>query len=164
MATGGVERARKAIELTVEEAKRVRELKVNPHIPSREPSFYEDFTLRGIRLDRVEPGRVICSFRVPPRFTDRSGNLAPGAIANLVDELGAIVKHKETPPMDVSVNMSMSFMSTAKVDDELEITSSLRGELGHIYVTSVLITKKSTGEIVAEGQHSLFRKVLSSRL
>ncbi|KAK9994146.1 hypothetical protein SO802_023849 [Lithocarpus litseifolius] len=38
------------------------------------------------------------------------------AIANLVDEVGGAVVHVEVLPMNVSVDMSISFLSTAKLD------------------------------------------------
>uniref|UniRef100_A0A803NDA1 Uncharacterized protein n=1 Tax=Chenopodium quinoa TaxID=63459 RepID=A0A803NDA1_CHEQI len=47
---------------------------------------------------------------------DRNGNLASDTIANLVDELGAVVIYREGLPMNVSVTMSISYVSTAKVD------------------------------------------------
>ena len=50
---------------------------------------------------------------------DRTGKLASGAIANLVDEVGGAVVHVEGLPMNVSVDMSISFLSTAKLDVSL---------------------------------------------
>lgn len=47
---------------------------------------------------------------------DADGNLAPGAIANLVDELGGAVITSQGVPAKVSVDMSISYMSAAKVD------------------------------------------------
>lgn len=49
-------------------------------------------------------------------WQDRNGNLANGAIANLVDEVGGAVVYVEGLPMKVSVDMSISFVSTAKVN------------------------------------------------
>lgn len=46
---------------------------------------------------------------------DRTGKLVNGAIANLVDEVGGAVVHVEGLPMNVSVDMSISFLSTAHV-------------------------------------------------
>lgn len=46
---------------------------------------------------------------------DRSGKLASGAIANLVDEVGGAVIHEEGLPMNVSVDMSISFLSSVRV-------------------------------------------------
>lgn len=43
--------------------------------------------------------------------------MAPGAIVNLVDEVGAAAAVKiKGQPMAVSVNMSVSFLSAAKVN------------------------------------------------
>lgn len=49
-------------------------------------------------------------------WQDRNGNLANGAIANLVDEVGGAAVYVEGLPMKVSVDMSISFVSTAKVN------------------------------------------------
>lgn len=46
---------------------------------------------------------------------DSTGKLATGAIATLVDEIGGAVIHEEGLPMNVSVDMSISFLSTADV-------------------------------------------------
>ncbi|XP_030964122.1 acyl-coenzyme A thioesterase 13-like [Quercus lobata] len=153
-----MEKAREFLELSSEESESVSRLIIHPHRVGHEPSFYDDFALRGIRVDRVEPGLVSCTFKVPRRLTDRTGKLASGAIANLVDEVGAAVVHVEGLPMNVSVDMSISFLSTAKLDDELELTSRVLGRKGGYSGTVVLIRNKATGELIAEGRHSLFGK------
>ncbi|CAE6019990.1 unnamed protein product [Arabidopsis arenosa] len=124
-------------------------------------SFYEDFSLRGIRVNRVEPGFISCYFKVPLRLTDRDGNLANGAIANLVDEVGGALVHVEGLPILVSVDMSIAFLSKAKVGEELEITSRLLGERGGYKGTIVVVRNKMTGEIIAEGRHSMFGRQAS---
>ncbi|PON42767.1 Thioesterase domain containing protein [Parasponia andersonii] len=127
--------------------------------PSRvDSAFYYDFALKGIRVDRVEPDLVVCTFKVPARLTDRKGRLASGAIATLVDLVSAAVVRREGLPMNVSVDMSISFLTTANVDDELEITSRTVGQIGGYFGTSVLLKNKATGELIAEGRHSMFRK------
>ncbi|KAJ4725646.1 acyl-coenzyme A thioesterase 13 [Melia azedarach] len=156
-----MEKAKEFLELNEEESESVSRLTIHPHRVGVESSFYEDFALRGIRVDRVEPGFVSCTFKVPPRLADRNGNLANGAIANLVDDVGASVVHVEGLPMKVSVDMSISFVSTAKVNDELEITARVLGQNGGYCGTTVLIKNKATGEIIAEGRHSLFGKQAS---
>ncbi|KAK6927061.1 Thioesterase domain [Dillenia turbinata] len=142
--------------LTEEEHERVSRLPFKNDF-----KFYEDFALLGMHVDLVKPGLVSCSFKVPPRLTDGNGNLASGAIANLVDEVGAAVIYVEGLPMNVSVDMSMSYLSTAKLHDELEITSRLLGRKGGYSGTLVLIKNKTTGEVIAEGRHSLFGKPAS---
>ncbi|XP_038901890.1 uncharacterized protein LOC120088569 [Benincasa hispida] len=150
-----MEKAKQLLELTRKESDAVEKLSVRPK-KAGELCFYTFFALRGIRVDRVEPGLVVCTLKVPPRLTDRSGKLASGAIANLVDEIGCSVIYDEALPEPVSVDMSISYMSTADVDDEVEIVSKLLGQKGRYSGTSVIIKNKRNGEIVAEGRHSLF--------
>ncbi|XP_074270904.1 uncharacterized protein LOC141594811 [Silene latifolia] len=154
-----MEKAQQLVALSEEESESVYRVAVNPHEFQVGPSFYEDFALRGIRVNRVEPGIIFCSFKVPPRLIDRDGNLAAGAIANLVDIVGNALIYKVNKPMNVSVNMCISYLSNAKLDDELEVTSRLLGKIGAVSGTSVIIKNKATGDIVAEGRHSLFSKL-----
>ncbi|CAB4282318.1 unnamed protein product [Prunus armeniaca] len=151
-----MEKAKRSLELTDDESEAVSRLAVRPHRAGAGPSLYEYFALRGIQVDRVEPGLVVCTFKVPPHLSDRSGRLANGAIANLVDEVGGAVVHVEGLPMNVSVDMCISYMSTAKLHDELEITSRVLGQRGGYSGMIVLMRNKVTGEVIAEGRHSLF--------
>lgn len=59
--------------------------------------------------------------------------MASGAIANLVDEVGGAVVHVEGLPMNVSVDMSISFLSTAKLD------VSQPGILKHLQVFDMVL-------------------------
>ncbi|XP_008785432.1 acyl-coenzyme A thioesterase 13-like isoform X1 [Phoenix dactylifera] len=162
-----MEKAREALSVGAGESERVASLDVRPHRAGDAASFYEGFALRGIRVDLIQRGSLSCTFKVPPRLTDVNGNLSAGAIANLVDEVGGAVMHADGHRMKVSVDMSISYMSTAKVDnligeqDELEITSSVLGHKGAYTGTYVLLRNKTTGEIVAEGRHSLFGNLKS---
>lgn len=61
---------------------------------------------------------------------DRSGKLATGAIANLVDEVGGAVIHDEGLPMSVSVDMSISYLSTAKLDVSELVHLNIHSEIG----------------------------------
>ncbi|KAF3439536.1 hypothetical protein FNV43_RR17814 [Rhamnella rubrinervis] len=153
-----MEKAKRFLKPTNEESESVARLSVPVHQIGVNSSFYEYFSLRGIRVDRVEPGFVACTFKVPPRLTDRTGKFASGAIANLVDEVGGAVIHVEGLPMNVSVDMSISYLSTARLNDELEITSRVLGQRGGYSGTIVLLRNKATGEVIAEGRHSLFRQ------
>ncbi|XP_073037603.1 uncharacterized protein [Primulina eburnea] len=86
-----------------------------PHRPHHESSFFEYFILRGVKFHSLQHDSFSCSFQVPPRLTDENGNLAVGAISALVDEIGAAAIHREGLAMDVSVDMSISYLSPAKV-------------------------------------------------
>ncbi|KAM6597296.1 hypothetical protein CsatA_007820 [Cannabis sativa] len=153
-----MEKAKQFLQPTQADSDIISRLVIPTHRPGADTSFYEDFALKGIRVDRVEEGLVVCTFKVPPRLTDRNGKLATAAIANLVDEVGGAVAHTEGLPMNVSVDMSISFLSSAMVGDELEITSRLLGRKGGCSGTLVLLKNKVSGELIAEGRHSLFGK------
>lgn len=47
---------------------------------------------------------------------DRTGNLAGGAIANLIDIVGNALIYRVGRPMNVSIDMSISYLSNAKLD------------------------------------------------
>ncbi|PQQ06455.1 acyl-coenzyme A thioesterase 13 [Prunus yedoensis var. nudiflora] len=40
--------------------------------------FFESFIMKGIKVDLLEPGRIVCSFKVPPRLL-KGGNFMHGA-------------------------------------------------------------------------------------
>ncbi|GMI97156.1 hypothetical protein like AT2G29590 [Hibiscus trionum] len=151
-----MEKVKEFLKLDKEAEQTVSRLTVPPHRVGYERSFYNEFGLRGLRVDRVEPGFVSCTFKVPPRLTDKNGNLATGAIANIVDEVGGAAVFVIGLPMKVSVDMSISLLGTAKLDDELEITSKALGQRGSYSGTIVHVRNKATGELIAEGRHSLF--------
>ncbi|KAI3678215.1 hypothetical protein L6452_37500 [Arctium lappa] len=153
-----MEKTREFLRVTQQDADRVARLSVPPQPPEAFHSFYEEFTLKGIRVDRFQPGSISCSFTVPSRLTDRNGNLAVGAIASLVDEVGATMVYEKDVPMNVSVDMSISYLSTAKLNDDLEISAKLLGGKGAYNGTLVVLKNKATGEMIAEGRHSLFSK------
>ncbi|XP_024198419.1 acyl-coenzyme A thioesterase 13 isoform X6 [Rosa chinensis] len=143
-------KAKESLELSQDESEAVSRIVVPAQRPG-ESSIYDMFSLRGIRVDRALPGFVVCTLK------DRAGNLAQGAIANLVDVVGASVAYIHGLPMNVSVDISVSYMSKAKLDDELEITSQRLGRRGGYSGAIVILRNKATGEVVAEGRHSMFR-------
>ncbi|TMW95647.1 hypothetical protein EJD97_008538 [Solanum chilense] len=142
-----MEKSKAFLELTQEESDRVSSLDFLPIPTGAEFSLYECYALRGIRVDRLESDRVFCTFKVPPRLTNREGKLAAGAIANLIDAVGAGCVNIGGHPVNTS--------------DELEIMGQVLGKKGGYSGTSVLVKNKATGELIAEGRHSLFGKYAS---
>ncbi|XP_068644469.1 uncharacterized protein [Aristolochia californica] len=157
----GKARVEAALALTKEDSKRVSEFTIVPHRFAENQSFYEAFSLGGLLINQIQPGFLVCTFRVPSRLMDANGNFSNGAIANLVDEIGSAALVSEGLPTKVSVDMSISYLSAAKMDDELEIVSKTLGHKGGYSGTSVLVRNKVTGELIAEGRHSLFGKLTS---
>ncbi|XP_024198417.1 acyl-coenzyme A thioesterase 13 isoform X5 [Rosa chinensis] len=143
-------KANEFMQLSLDESEALMRIVIPVQRPG-ESTFYENFALRGIRVDRVEPGLIVCTFK------DRAGNLANGAIANLVDVVGSYVTYTGGLIRNVSVDISISYMSTAKLDDEVEITSKRLGQKGGYTGIMVLLRNKATGSIIAEGRHSMFR-------
>lgn len=70
-----MEKAKQLLELTKEETDAVQKLPVHPKKPGQS-CFYTFFALRGIQVDRVEPGLVVCTLKVPPRLTVRFRKLS----------------------------------------------------------------------------------------
>ncbi|KAL9273078.1 Calmodulin-binding receptor-like cytoplasmic kinase 1-like protein [Drosera capensis] len=124
--------------------------RIRNSITTRDPTSHRrrwaEF-LRGFRSERnpSRPSRTRIHFKVPPRLLDRNGNMAPVTIANLVDIVGNALIQKSDQPMNVSVNMSISYKGSAKLDDELEVTSRLLGQKGSDAGTSVIVSNKATG-------------------
>ncbi|XP_076901876.1 uncharacterized protein LOC143556449 [Bidens hawaiensis] len=163
-------KTREYLEISDEEAERVSSTSA---AGGSSYCFYDDFALRGIRVHQLQPAFISCSFTVPPRHSfpiylhcllaiqDRNGDMAMGAIANFIDEIGGALLYEKDAPMKVSVDMSISYLSTAKVNDELEISAKLLGGKGAYNGTLVLVKNKASGQLIAEGRHSLFSKPTS---
>ncbi|KDP46556.1 hypothetical protein JCGZ_08528 [Jatropha curcas] len=107
-----MEKTKEFFKLSEEESGSVSQLTIHPHRFGLDCSFYEDFALRGMRVDRVEPGFISCTFK------DRSGKLTAGAVADLVDVVGVggTIVYVEGLLMTLPVDMSISFLSTANVN------------------------------------------------
>ncbi|CAI9778726.1 unnamed protein product [Fraxinus pennsylvanica] len=73
------------------------------------------------------------SFKVIHHLTNKNGNIVPGAVATLVDELAAVIQ-VEGRPVDVSIDMSINYLSTAK----MEFTFVLAGWEGSAYDSRLL--------------------------
>lgn len=61
-------KAKECLELSEDESEAVSRI-VFPAQRLGESSIYDVFSLRGIRVDRAEPGLVVCTLKVPPRLT-----------------------------------------------------------------------------------------------
>ncbi|PON50676.1 hypothetical protein PanWU01x14_222090 [Parasponia andersonii] len=63
-----MEKVKQFLELRQEESERVSRLASPSHIAGVDLTFFIDFVLKGIRVDRVKPDLVVCTFKVPPRL------------------------------------------------------------------------------------------------
>ncbi|GMH07659.1 hypothetical protein Nepgr_009499 [Nepenthes gracilis] len=124
--------------------------------------FFERFIVHGIRVDLVEPGRLLCSYRVPPRLLNTANTLHGGAIASLVDMVGsAVIYSVGVPSTGVSVEINVSYLEGALPNEEIEIEAKNLRVGKAIAVVSVELRKKETGKIIAQGRHTKFLAVSS---
>ncbi|CAI9108849.1 OLC1v1008548C1 [Oldenlandia corymbosa var. corymbosa] len=126
--------------------------------------FFEPFIMQGIKLDILEPGRILCSFTVPPRLVDsKAGNsMHHGAIATLVDWVGASVVYTVgASASGVSVEINTSFYDPTYLGEEIDIdaTALLVGKV--IGIVNVELRNKKTGKLIARGRHTMYMAVPS---
>ncbi|RZC75637.1 hypothetical protein C5167_051122 [Papaver somniferum] len=100
----------------------------------------------------VQKGLIQCNFVVPKSLSDRDGNWRVGAIASLIDLIGASVVHTIHGNIHVSVDFNISFFSTIKVQEEVEIEAKVLGDKGSLFSFTVVIRKKENGDLVAVGK------------
>ncbi|KAJ8766811.1 hypothetical protein K2173_008365 [Erythroxylum novogranatense] len=124
--------------------------------------FFERFVMEGIHVDLIEPGRLICSMKVPPRLLNAGNFLHGGATATLVDLVGsAVILTAGAQQTGVSVEINVSYLDAAYVGEEIEIEARNLRVGKAIAVVSVELRKKKTGKIIAQGRHTKYLPVPS---
>ncbi|XWS29977.1 hypothetical protein CRYUN_Cryun24cG0077500 [Craigia yunnanensis] len=128
-------------------------------IPSR---FFENFIMQGLRVDLIEQGRVLCFMKVPPRLLNAGNFLHGGATASLVDLVGsAVIYTYGVSSTGVSVEINVSYLDAAYVDEEIEIEARALRVGKTVAVVTVEFRKKNTRKIVAQGRHTKYLSVQS---
>ncbi|OIW17145.1 hypothetical protein TanjilG_21122 [Lupinus angustifolius] len=109
-------------------------------------------SLKGIRVIKAHKGFILCDFIVHNQVSDENGNWHVGAIATLVDIIGSTVSYTFTSYHQVTVDFSISYYSTAKVQEEVEVEAKVIGKKEKLSAAIVEIRKKENGELVALGK------------
>ncbi|XP_004147337.1 acyl-coenzyme A thioesterase 13 [Cucumis sativus] len=123
-------------------------------LPSR---FYENFILTGIRVLLIQPGRILCSLKVPARLLNENNSLHGGASASLVDCIGsAALATLGAITTGVSLEISVSYLDAAYLDEEIEIDSKVLRMGKTIGVVNVELRRKGNGKIIAQGRHTKY--------
>ncbi|KAL0752770.1 hypothetical protein Bca101_090437 [Brassica carinata] len=128
-------------------------------LPSR---FIERFVLKGIKVDLIEPGRIVCSMKVQPHLLNAGKFLHGGAMATVVDLIGtaAIYTNVDSDQSEgVSVEINVSYLDAAFLDEEIEIESRALRVGKAVAVASVELRRKKNGKMIAQGRHT---KILMS--
>lgn len=117
------------------------------------PGF--DNVLRKVEVVSAEPGHVVCEMPVCEEHTNRGGTLHGGLTATLVDVVSttALLSTERAAP-GVSVDMNITYMSAARVGEELVIAAHVLRQGRTLAFATVDITNKATGRLVAQGRHT----------
>ncbi|EXB74529.1 hypothetical protein L484_026226 [Morus notabilis] len=89
---------------------------------------------------------------------DQNGNWQAGAIATMIDNVGAIAVHSLGGPARVSLDFSVSYFSTAKFKEEIEIEAKVVKERGRLILHVVEVRRKNGGELIAIGKQWMASK------
>ncbi|CAL0308755.1 unnamed protein product [Lupinus luteus] len=109
-------------------------------------------SLKGIRVLKAHKGFMLCHFLVHNQLSDENGNWHVGAIATLVDIIGSSVSYTFTSYHQVTVDFSISYYSTAKVQEEVEVEAKVIGKKDKLSAAIVQVRKKENRELVAIGK------------
>lgn len=90
---------------------------------------------------------------------DQDGNWQVGAIATLIDGLGALTVHSFTGNSKASVDLTISFYSSAKIQEEAEIEAKVVGGMGKLTSLLVEVKRKSNRELIALGKNWMTSKL-----
>ncbi|XP_074270360.1 uncharacterized protein LOC141594048 [Silene latifolia] len=126
--------------------------------------LFDPFIAHGLQATVIEPGRILCTFKVPPRLVNTANTLHGGAIASLVDLMGTAVIFTVAvgaPTTGVSVEINVSYLDAVILDEEIEIEAKVLRVGKSIGVVSVELRKKANGKIVAQGRHTKYLPVTS---
>ncbi|XP_038652875.1 acyl-coenzyme A thioesterase 13 isoform X1 [Scyliorhinus canicula] len=101
------------------------------------------------------PGKIVCEMKVEEEHVNRGGNLHGGLTATLVDVVSttALLNTERALP-GVSVDMNITYMSAAKLGEDIIITAQVLKEGKTLAFTTVDLTSKVTGKLLAQGRHT----------
>ncbi|XP_044491782.1 uncharacterized protein LOC123215652 isoform X2 [Mangifera indica] len=105
----------------------------------------EALTLEGLQIVKAYEGFIRCNFIVPVR-------LSVGAMTTLIDDVGAAAIYSFAGHIKASVDFSISFCSSVKVLEEVEIEAKVVGERGRLASVKVEVRRKDNGEVIALGK------------
>ncbi|XP_060100124.1 acyl-coenzyme A thioesterase 13 [Heteronotia binoei] len=119
------------------------------------PGF--DRVLNKMTVLSASPGKVVCEMKVEEEHTNRAGTLHGGLTATLVDVVStAALMYTERQVPGVSVDMNISYMSAAKIGDEILITAEVLKQGRTLSFANVDLISKTTGKLIAQGRHTKF--------
>ncbi|KAK7255409.1 hypothetical protein RIF29_28818 [Crotalaria pallida] len=107
---------------------------------------------KGLRIAKAHKGFLLCDFIIHNGLSDENGNWHVGAIATSVDFIASCAAYSFTSCHQVTVDFSISYYSTAKVQEEVEVEAKAIGKKDDLTSVIVGVRKKENGELVALGK------------
>eukprot|EP00268_Persea_americana_P033352 TRINITY_DN33021_c0_g1_i2.p1 TRINITY_DN33021_c0_g1~~TRINITY_DN33021_c0_g1_i2.p1 ORF type:complete len:155 (+),score=31.70 TRINITY_DN33021_c0_g1_i2:373-837(+) len=111
-----------------------------------------NLAIGGLQVFSAQTGRILCNFLLPRHLSDKDGNWRAGAIATLIDNVGSLAIASATGDIKISVAFDISYFSTVKINEEVEIEARTLAHVGKLSNVTVEIRKKESGEVVAVGK------------
>ncbi|KAK2649172.1 hypothetical protein Ddye_016661 [Dipteronia dyeriana] len=122
----------------------------------------EALTFAGLQIVEARKGFLRCSLIVPNFVADKIGNWQVGAMATLIDVLGGATICSLDDHIPVTVDLSISFYSTAKIQEEVEIEAKVVGCRGELPFVEAGIRRKGNGDLITLGRQWMYlRKNIS---
>ncbi|WCJ40647.1 Acyl-coenzyme A thioesterase 13 [Euphorbia peplus] len=115
----------------------------------------EALSTRGLKIMEARQGYILCSFVISNRIADENGNWEVGALATLIDDVGVTVVYSLVGYLKVSLDLTVSYISPAKIHDEVEIEARVTGEKGTLMSVQIEVRKKQTRQLIALGKQWL---------
>ncbi|TKY64472.1 Acyl-coenzyme A thioesterase 13 [Spatholobus suberectus] len=112
----------------------------------------EALTTTGIQVVKAHKGFLLCDFIIHSGLLDENGNWHVSAIATLVDIIANCASYTFTSCHQVTLDFSISYYSTANVQEEVEIEAKVIGKKDELTSVIVEVKKKQNGELVALGK------------
>ncbi|XP_022723770.1 uncharacterized protein LOC111280596 [Durio zibethinus] len=107
--------------------------------------------LEGLCITQARNGFIRSNLIVPIHASDADGNWHVGAIATLIDVIGAVAVYSFANRVITSVDFSNSYYSTAKIQEHVEIDAKVVANRGKLIQGMVEVRRKGNGELIALG-------------
>ncbi|KAM4835751.1 acyl-coenzyme A thioesterase 13 [Thomomys bottae] len=131
-------------------AQKVREIM---KVMAKAPGF--DRVLEKVTVVSAAPEKLVCEMKVEEQHTNKFGTLHGGLTATLIDSISTIALIcTERGAPGVSVDMNITYMSPAKIGEEVVITAHILKQGRTLAFASVDLINKATGKLVAQGRHT----------
>ncbi|GAV64452.1 4HBT domain-containing protein [Cephalotus follicularis] len=111
----------------------------------------EALTLHGLLIVEAHKGFIRCKFIVPDCVSDENGNWHVGAMATLIDDVGAAAIYSSVGHVKATLEFNVSYFSTAKIQEEVEIEANVVGDKGRLASVLVEVRRSDNGHLVALG-------------